>query len=362
MDYAQALLLHCIERFRGERSANAAFYLLKGKKSAQTIQDASWYSLRNVFSSLPVLSKDDFNRMIEQLLRNRFILLENLNVYVTEAGKDWLNKTFDHQPFPKWFNGWKYSGVDEQFWKRISLLVQTISYWSRYHSDFLPVQRDLTVQFWAKNWLKQIKGSSREKLAYQFYEELRQILSAVESLGVDPNLFLLRLSGYETTGYTPFQIAKSMKMDEDYYTLLFRGIIHYMIDSSWKEKRRYVLLSTIVQRKGDLFYLTKSSLLTYRFIREGKTLDEIVHLRKLKRSTIEDHIVEIAVKVPNFSIDDYVPIELQQKIVIISDRLQTRKLKNIKDSLHEADYFSIRLVLSKIDDIRKRLDMNNELS
>ncbi|WAA10529.1 helix-turn-helix domain-containing protein [Fervidibacillus albus] len=354
MNYSHALILHCIRSFCGERSANAAFYLLKGKKSAQTIQDASWYSLRHFFAALPELSKDEFDRIVEQFLRQGWIIWKEHGAYITEPGKDWLDETLATKPLPPFFDGWKYGGVESLFWKRISLLIQTISYWARFQTDFLPVQRDLSVQFWVKDWLNRRKASSREQIATEFYNELHDILSSIKISGMDPNIFVYRLSGFETTGFTAEQAATRLAIDETYYSLFFRGIIHYMIDSAWKDMERFRYISSIVEKGHDTVCLTKSSLYTYRLIRGGKSMEEIARLRKLKRSTIEDHLVEIASMDSQFSIDDYVPVQLQRKIIVVADALQTRKLKKIKEALNEVDYFSIRLVLSKVDEIRKR--------
>lgn len=50
---------------------------------------------------------------------------------------------------------------------------------------------------------------------------------------------------------------------------------------------------------------------------------------------------------PDFSITDFVNLKLQEKIKRTVHKLQTRKLRMIKDEIKEADYFSIRLVLAK---------------
>ncbi|MEK1830637.1 helix-turn-helix domain-containing protein [Priestia megaterium] len=81
---------------------------------------------------------------------------------------------------------------------------------------------------------------------------------------------------------------------------------------------------------------------------KGKKLEEIAYIRRLKESTIEDHIAELALFVPSFSIDAYVSPKQQEKIISAFEGLRTNKLKVIKEEVKDdVTYFQIRLVLAK---------------
>ena len=98
--------------------------------------------------------------------------------------------------------------------------------------------------------------------------------------------------------------------------------------------------------------LSSSSWETYKFLKNGKSIEEIAQLRKLKKNTIEDHIVEISLIDSTFSIDHFVVPEVQKQIVEVVQQLHTKRLKTIKEHLHNVDYFAIRLVLSKMNEIK----------
>lgn len=80
------------------------------------------------------------------------------------------------------------------------------------------------------------------------------------------------------------------------------------------------------------------------------SLDAIIHTRRLKQSTIEDHLVELALHLPRFAIDEYVTPEKQQQIRKAIMAANTKQLREIRKYAPETSYFEIRLVLAKFGD------------
>ncbi|MCU9613739.1 helix-turn-helix domain-containing protein [Caldibacillus lycopersici] len=357
MNYTIALSLLCIERFNGERSTNAVYYLLTGKKSSQTIQDAGWYQLRQYYHAIPQLSKQAFDNMIKFLLEENYICNQDDTNNITDKGKEKLGFLISKSPFPKYFNGWKYQQLDEIFWKRLSLLIQTISYWNRNNASFYPVQRSYETQSWVKNWLYVMKNKyDKQALTKKLYGELQSILSELDktSQTISPTLLIYRLSSYQKTGMTSGQLANTLNMDEEYYAICFRSILHYLINTISHNRERYSLLWKLLEDLKQRVVLTQSTQATYQLLQQGKSLKEIAHIRRLKKNTIEDHLIEIALIDPDFSIEGYVPPKLQEKIIVAAQSQSTRKLRTIKEHVQEADYFMIRLVLSKWSESNKQ--------
>ncbi len=350
MNYLIPVLLYCVERFHKERSMSAVYYLLKGKKSAQTIQDAVWYGMKKLFSVYPGLSREDFQKAVALAEQKKWITITGQVAGITEAGRKVSADLFNRYPLPGHLDGWTYHDTDNLFWQRLSLIVQTISNWANDETRFFPVQRDYLIQNWVKNWFRKIRLKyTKQQLADAFYEELYRLFAEMESEELDPNIIVYRLTGHKKPGLTPVQIANLYAWDYVYYYFLFRSYIHFIIRKLRLEKQQYPLLYSLARIEHPRHFLTKSGMKTYQYLKMGYSIEKISRLRKLKRNTIEDHIVEIAITDPNFSIDPYVLPELQQKINQTAYRLKTRKLKKIKEALPEADYFSIRLVLSKME-------------
>jgi uncharacterized protein YpbB len=67
-------MLFCLQRLKEERTIYGVYHLLKGKKSAQTIQDGQIYGLSFLFQSFPYLKKSSFDSMITTLVQRETII------------------------------------------------------------------------------------------------------------------------------------------------------------------------------------------------------------------------------------------------------------------------------------------------
>lgn len=110
MNFSTVLCL-LFSRLNGEKTVNASYHLLRGKRSGQTIQDAKYYHIQNYFGILPKLSKSLFDQAVEHLQEQNYIVIdENSRVFVTEEGETLIEST---RPFD--FDGWHYRGREEIF-------------------------------------------------------------------------------------------------------------------------------------------------------------------------------------------------------------------------------------------------------
>lgn len=351
VNYFCALILYCIYQFKGERSIKAVQYLLTGKKSTQTLQDAVWYSLQHLYSVYPEMDADAFIDTVKKLEKTGSIVISDKTVALTESGKKVLSELMSGYTVPDHLNGWQFHKMEQFFWQRLTLLIQILTNWAYSETKFIPVVRDYPIQNWVKRWLGEKQQIyNKKQLSLCLYNELFSIFEICEQNRENPDYIVARFTGYQRPGYTSTQIAKQAAVDETYYILAFRSCLHFMIQTIWHKRGEFPILSSLLVDRKSPWTLTSSSWETYKFLKYGKNVEEIAKFRKLKKSTIEDHIVEIALLDPSFSIDTYVKPDTQKRITEAVNLLQTRKLKTIKDYLTDIDYFSIRLVLSKMND------------
>lgn len=345
--FVETVVLACIDRFQGERTVNAIYYLLAGKMSAQTIQDVAWFELRPYFNLFPGLRKSEFAEILQFLHKQKWITLDRKIARITEQGENICRIEFQRFPLPPHFNGYRFHKIDEKFWSRLSLIVQIFSHWAHDETGFLPVERDPDTQRMVKKWLFALgKTRSRQELIKDCYKELISLLKMVNHEGLNPNLLVYRLSGYRKPGLTFRQLAERLDIDEPYIRVLFRAILHGMILLIRKYPKQFPLFASLVRDLQQPLKLTRSTARTYDLLKAGKNVTEIARLRQLKPSTIQDHVVEIALMDPDFSIDPFVSSHLQEKIRNVLQNTRSRKLRLIKGYVPEADYFSIRLVLA----------------
>ena len=349
MTYIEAVFLYCLSKINGERTIFSIYHLLKGKRSSQTIQDAHLYSLTSMFYAYPLIERSAFERLAADLVEKKLISQVEIEKYViTEEGKRSLTIFFNEKSFPSSLNGWLYGGAVESFWKRISLLIQVLSHFSRGEHKYYPVQRDSAIQRWVKSYLSN-PPVKLMKLNQDLFTEMVR-LGKQETFPDDPSLMICRLTGGEQIGLTRVQAAEKFAVPEDEYWFRFLNILYFIVDEVNGNHSEYPVLSSVISDLVPEISLTQSSEETYNLIRRGFDIKRIAEMRRLKESTIEDHIVEIALNDKQFSIEIFVPKEDINIILEKAREVKKKKLKPIKDALPQLSYFQIRLTLAKHGD------------
>ncbi|MBM7584390.1 uncharacterized protein YpbB [Bacillus pakistanensis] len=348
MSYLQAIILFCLKQMKGERTEYAVYHLLKGKKSSQTIQDGHLYQVSEFFNSYPKLDRKQFDHHIQALKDKGFLGHQNNHYYISHEGKDELENFFTDHPFPSSLNGWKVGDSSLIWWKRLSLLVQVLSHYSRKELKYYPVQREQEIQEWIKMFLRKNKENIND-LNRILFDELIKLLSN-EDFPDHPVLFTNMLTGGEQIGLTTLQAAEKLKIDPDEFRYRYLNVLHYIVIEVLENNGYFPLLYSLLKQENQAQILTHSTKETYRLLTRGMEMDVIAKVRKLKKSTIEDHLVEIALADPTFSIDNYVHPEAQKCVIEVTQIINQKKLKLIKEKIPLLSYFQIRLVLAKFGD------------
>ena len=162
----------------------------------------------------------------------------------------------------------------------------------------MPIQRKAENLIWIKHFLKQNK-LSRENLGLQLYTEL-VIMFGKQTLLLNPNLLVLRLSGYRSIGLTEVQAAKMSKMEPTFYHYQFLNILHFIMEQIEENKLQFPILVQFLDQSQKT-NLTHSTEKTYSLLKQGYSVTDIMSIRRLKKSTIEDHLVELALHNKEFS-------------------------------------------------------------
>lgn len=333
--FATKLIVSIFARYNNQRGSSAVYHLFKGKKSGQTIQDVGLFQLYPFFSITPKLTKAQYDTYIEEIFNAQFILLTEENVVVTDKGRQLIE---DFRPVG--FDGWHYRGRELSFFKRLALVVQTLSN-APHTMRFLPIEQDGVTQRFVKDYLR-YHDFQQPAFQQQFTTQLMELVASLPVEERSKQVLSYRLSGYQQSGYTWQQLA--VFLDEDILSLQLRftSCLHSMIN----EVRNYPLLADLAQNIRIEQLLTQSTQKTADLFYKGYSLEQIAQYRRLKTSTIEDHLAEMAMNDPQFPLTQFVPEELVLAIRKRTKQLQTTKLRIIKESVPQASYFQIRLVLA----------------
>jgi len=349
--YLQFIILYCLQQFNGERSPSAIYHLLQGKKSSQTLQDSKFFGLGFLFGVLKNVSREDIYKVIRTMEEKQLLLRVNERNYkLTKSGGLFLYEGLSKLPLPKHLNGLTYNQETIVFWQRLSLVVQTVSN-LLHNRNFEPIHRHEESLRWLKRFILSGKRELHQ-LGKSLYLELEHLLSSLPE--DEATVFILRLTSYERIGWTYEQIAIFFERDPIYIQLTFQHVLHYMLATLRKVPYRFPVLSGLLVEQSFSAPLTVSTKKTYELLLKGKTIEQISKVRGLKRNTIEDHIVEIAANIHDFSITPFVDDKTRKMIIYYAEKLRTKQLKKIKEALNgTVSYFEIRLVLAKRENMNE---------
>ncbi|WP_338470129.1 helix-turn-helix domain-containing protein [Niallia sp. XMNu-256] len=342
------IILYSLQKLNGERTIYSIFHLLHGKQSSQTIQDAFLYRLTPLFNTYPFLSRQELEEMLSFFKTNEWVraISDNDHYCLTEEGECILAGLITEKPIPRYLDGMNVQKQSLLFWERLSLLVQVISYLQKRDSKYIPIQKNQETIHWIRMFLKQNRYN-RKTLGMNLHSELVSCLEKERS--INPNLIVVRLSGYHSIGLTIEQAAQKFNLETTHFYYEFLNILHFMVTEVQQKAEKFPILHTLIEPTKSRV-LTQSAEKTMELLQQGYSLLEIIDIRQLKKGTIEDHIVELALKINDFSIEPYVTVEKQEKIKRAASQSMSKQLKVILNMVEDVTYFQIRLVLAKYGD------------
>lgn len=347
MSFIKMIILKCLYKMNGERTIYSILHILNGKKSSQTIQDIHIFQLTTLFQAFPLFTREQLDQIIYTLYKEEWLEKTGENHYIVKTDRKLeLEMLLKENPFPKDLKGWRYHSLTGPYWQRLSLFVQVTSHLSKKSIHYMPIQRNPATQLWLKDTLHTL-SLDRSEMNHYLYQE---IVNCLEESEIDPLILIIRLTGSDRIGLTSEQAAIELELDPCYYQLSFLAILHYMIEKILSNKGEYPLLSQMIKESKKPFTLTESTAKTFNLIQKGLSIEEIVYVRNLKQSTIEDHIIEILLNVPNFPMRNLVSSENISKIKACMEQSTSKSLKVIKQQLADVSYFEIRAVMAGYGD------------
>lgn len=328
----ERIFLESIQRLRNERSDRSLYHVFQGKKSATSLQDAHFYDLESVFGTV-LVSKQRFETILAELAQKNWIERQE-TLRLTYEGARLVEKT-DRATIDQL--GGELRGYAEMMWKRLSLLVQTMVCLEA-KQPFIPVQQETIIREWVKSVLPTI--SNRAEWLHHMHQELIFLLERLPER--EATLISYRLSGVQA-GWSYPQLAQMMKTDVE--------SVQYEFTIAWRKCIDDLEKTPFLKQIGvDLHTskMTQSAQTTWELLQQGLTVEAVAIRRRLKNSTMEDHLVEIAMYAPSFPLDHFVTLSQQEEVRQIAQRLGTYALKRIKSEMQsEISYFQIRLVLAR---------------
>ncbi|MDF2606338.1 MAG: hypothetical protein K0S34_528 [Bacillales bacterium] len=343
----ERLCIYLAKKINSERTISGLIHILKGKKSAQSVQDANVFGIEQFYSLFP----SDYIDLIKKtykILEINNVLLINDN-YINLNNLNFNDKIIEDELWYKLLST-KFSNENAKvFWRRLNLLVQVSSNFFNKVNEYYPVTNDKATQKYIKYVLTFLNDIKKENISTHIHNEL---ITALKDLPDNYNMiFVKKLTGSKIYGESLYQIASETNKDEIEVHLVFMSVIHHLMIKCSTSKDSFPVLNFLLKDLGSQNKLTKSSYETKNLLSQGFEIDLISKIRKLKINTIEDHIIEIAHQDKDFNISKFIDTSTTQKIFVAIKSANSLKLKEIKKYLpNEITYFQIRLVLARKED------------
>lgn len=140
-----------VYKLNGERSISAVYHLFKGKNHLKPYRMPACLSFPGT-SAVTRFTRDQLNRSALKLEEKHYIRKNDETLSITEAGQQMLHQHFSEKPMPAYFHGAKYHDKAKMLWMRLSLLVQVLSHHMAGSHQYVPIQRDVSVQSWTKSF------------------------------------------------------------------------------------------------------------------------------------------------------------------------------------------------------------------
>lgn len=335
------ILLQIFHKFKEERTISAPFHLLRGKRSGQTIQDVGIFQLHMYFGILPKLSRKTYDEEISKLIKQRYLVVSEDGYYTVSTS---VNNLTESMNLP--FDGWHYRGNEHIFFARLSLVIQSLSHKAAGQMSFIPIQKDPLIQAWVRNYLIS-NHYQHNQLQKKLLEEIIRSLEKAPIEHKAKEILIKRLAGYKIAGYTWQQLAIYENNNEMDIQLIYIACLHTWLNEIYDNASQFPLLASIADQIRISIPLSGSAYQTAQLFNQGHTLEQISQYRNLKKSTIEDHIVELAMNEPKFDIQQFISKEEVTEVLNAVEDYNTKKLKVLHEVIPHLSYFQIRLVLAR---------------
>ena len=269
------------------RKATVLRQILTNKRTGSTLFWGLRYHYLDYLNAVPRLDVKKFDDAIDALIVQNWLHSSSQGLLLTSHGQEVL--ATKQTPYSFANHPELNQKFDYQLWQAILLLMVQVASEYRYHnSNYYVANQNLKAQFLIKSWLQ---VNSFETLAAEVSECLGQFLDQCDPAKAD--LFTAKLVGHSQNGLSDGQIASQL------------GICPLEVSWTWRDlafqfaalvqARSNLKISQLVQVIALPGALTPTIQQTARLFNEGKTVDQIIQIRRLRRSTIEEHLQVLAI-------------------------------------------------------------------
>ncbi|MGX7351362.1 hypothetical protein RU97_GL000776 [Enterococcus canis] len=309
--------------------ATTLFQLLKGKRTLSVLLFGYFNDLLPFLGVMPQLTEQVFQREIDALVNQGFLAVHQ-SYQITSAGLARLEA--EELPQLATLDGYRYQKCQDEGRRLLLFSVQVISEGLHHEKRYLPLETSPFYTQQIRNWLRQVPASGSELL----YEEWQSLFLKHSQA----DLLARQFTGWQTTGASQQQLYP---LTAPWHTLQYWNDWHQLFALLSKETTPLLLGLVGATLKNGL---NQSMLETRQLLKAAPTatLTELATRRRVKESTIRDHLLELAMLdlLPFYPASIYDEVVAQAKLPM--RELDYRQFVTTKEP---QDYFWFRLAQIK---------------
>lgn len=266
-------------------------HLLRGKRTTSILIYGYFNQLLPYFGLFPQLVEAEVQKTINKLRQQGFL---NQNpsgdlLWLSEKGQSQLIVT-PALKLPD-LQGVTYSNTDDEYVEGLLFASQIISEYVHGNNKYVPIESNPAKQLILKRWFQTLTKEPA-LLGQQIYHEWHRLILAFPAR-LQSSLVNL-LSGHTQIGQTASQLIDDHHLSAFEGYLLRKNYSHRLIRMISEQPTDYPLLSSVYPFYSRSF-INDSAAKSYQLLKAGRSLQEICRLRKLKESTVVDHLIEAAI-------------------------------------------------------------------
>lgn len=242
-----------------------------------------------------------------------------------------------------------YQPVTWQLWpqvaltmarQRLLLALQVVSQYAHQTTRYYPLTTDLSTRRAVRQWFHQMKSP---QLAQQVLTALTTSLAQLPELTA--TVTVAGFSGYHQPGLTVQQLAQDYQQTPwMIYLRHVDGVVQIAKDARQATHPLHALLAPVWQLP-----VTRSAQATLAAVTTTPaTLDQVALQRKIKLSTVKEHLLEAAIMLPRQAIpyDQLLPVTVRQALLAqLPAQLDAWSYTDLPQTTQEqVDFFTFRLL------------------
>ena len=305
------------------------YQLLVGKHTTSVLCYAYFHDLLPLFSAFPSLNEEEFYQTLTKLSKRGRLEEEQQQISLAKKlHSSNLLQTPAFQPL----NFFKFGRREEICWRSVRFLLQAASFLGK-ETNYVPLENAPIYTQRVRTVIHQYDDS----LPAILYRETAEILQALSK--EHANLLAQTLSGYQQEGAAFFQLVTDKYRRHPWLDLYKSAAIHHFLAQVIKHPK-YLLYKFL--RPFLLQNYNQSMLQTRRLIQIGWSLDKVMQERKLKKGTIQDHLIEWALADSAFPFSDFFTQKTKNELEKLPINSFAYPFKELKRDFN-ASFLEIRL-------------------